>query len=212
VHAILVAIREWAQGVGGWGLFVIALLDSSFLSFPQVADALVLLQSARHPALMVFYAGVTTLGSVAGCFLLYGAGRRGGEVFLRRRFRKSHVDRALGLYQRFGMLAVIVPALLPPPAPFKLFVLLSGAAGLSPLTFGVAVGLGRGTRYFAQAWLAAAYGSHAADLVARYGTEVIGAIVAFTACGTLTWLVWRRWGRAAGESYAPGSDVVEAAD
>ncbi|HEX2311822.1 MAG TPA: hypothetical protein VHH91_14015, partial [Vicinamibacterales bacterium] len=86
MHALLDAIRQWAQGVGGWGLFVIALLDSSFLSFPQVADALVLLQSARHPAHMAYYAGVTTLGSLAGCFLLYGAGRRGGEVFLRRRF------------------------------------------------------------------------------------------------------------------------------
>jgi membrane protein YqaA with SNARE-associated domain len=212
VHALLDAIRQWAQGVGGWGLFVIALLDSSFLSFPQVADALVLLQSARHPALMAYYAGVTTLGSVAGCFLLYGAGRRGGEVFLRRRFRASHVDRALRVYQRFGMLAVIVPALLPPPAPFKLFVLLSGAARLSPLTFGVAVAVGRGTRYFTQAWLAAAYGTHAADFFARHTTEVIGALAAVTVCGLLTWLAWRRWGRAAAESYAPGSDVVEAAD
>ena len=51
MDALLDAIRHWAQGVGGWGLFVIALLDSSFLSLPQVADALVLLQSARHPAL-----------------------------------------------------------------------------------------------------------------------------------------------------------------
>jgi membrane protein YqaA with SNARE-associated domain len=212
VHALLEAIRQWAQGVGGWGLFVIALLDSSFLSFPQVADALVLLQSARHPALMAYYAGATTLGSLAGCFLLYGAGRRGGEVFLRRRFKALHVDRALGLYQRFGMLAVIVPALLPPPAPFKLFVLLSAAAGLNPLAFGVAVGLGRGTRYFAQAWLGAAYGSHAADLMARHGAEVIGALAVLTACGSVTWLAWRRWGRAAGESYAPGSDVVEAAE
>jgi membrane protein YqaA with SNARE-associated domain len=212
VHALLDAIRQWASGVGGWGLFVIALLDSSFLSLPQVADALVLLQSARHPAYMAYFAGVTTLGSVAGCFLLYGAGRRGGEVFLRRRFRASHVDRALRLYQRFGMLAVIVPALLPPPAPFKIFVLLSGAAGLSPLAFGVAVALGRGIRYFVQAWLAAAYGGHAADLFARHGGEIIGGLAALAACGALGWLVFRRWGRAAGESYAPGADVVEAAD
>jgi membrane protein YqaA with SNARE-associated domain len=212
VHALLDAIRHWAHGVGGWGLFAIALLDSSFLSFPQVADALVLLQSARQPTHMAYYAGVTTLGSLVGCFLLYGAGRRGGEVFLRRRFKASHVDRALRVYQRFGMLAVFVPATLPPPAPFKIFVLLSGAAGVSPLAFGVAVALGRGNRYFAQAWLAAAYGSHAADLFARYGSEGIGALVALTAGGVLACLAWRRWGRGAEGSYAPGSDVAEAAD
>jgi membrane protein YqaA with SNARE-associated domain len=213
VHALLDAIRHWAAGVGGWGLFAIALLDSSFLSFPQVADALVLLQSARHPDLMAYYAGVTTLGSLVGCFLLYGAGRRGGEVFLRRRFKASHVDRALRLYQRFGILAVFVPALLPPPAPFKIFVLLSGAAGVSPLAFGVAVALGRGLRYFAQAWLAAAYGNRAADVFARHGSEVIGALAALTVCCVLVHLAWRRRGRVPADApYTPGSDVVEATE
>ena len=116
---------------------------------------------------------MATLGSLIGCFVLYAAGRKGGEVFLRRRFKAAHVDRAFALYSRFGMLVVLVPALLPPPAPFKIFVLLSGAAGLSPLAFGLAVAIGRGVRYFAQAWLAATYGDRAGDLLARYGGEAI---------------------------------------
>src|SRR3954468_9064766 len=169
--AVLEAIRHWAVGVGGSGLFVIALLDSSVLSFPQVADALVLLQSARHPSSMAYYAAMATLGSLAGCFVLYAAGRRGGEVFLRGRFKATHVDRAFRLYRRFGMLVVLVPALLPPPAPFKIFVLLSGAAGLGPIAFGLSVLIGRGFRYFAQAWLAATYGDRAAELLTRYGGD-----------------------------------------
>jgi len=107
-------------------------LDSSVLSFPQVADALVLVQSARHPRYLLYYAGMATLGSLVGCFVVYAAGRKGGEVFLRRRFKAAHVDRGFALYRRYGMLVVLVPALLPPPAPFKIFVLLSGAAGLNP--------------------------------------------------------------------------------
>jgi membrane protein YqaA with SNARE-associated domain len=207
---ILDTIRQWALGVGGSGLFVIALLDSSVLSFPQVADALVLLQSARDPRYSLYYAGMATLGSLAGCFVLYAAGRKGGEVFLRRRFKAAHVDRGFELYRRYGMLVVLVPALLPPPAPFKIFVLLSGAAGLSPLAFGVAVAAGRGIRYFLQAWLAATYGDRAGELLARYGGEAVAVLAALTLVGALFYLLWRRRSPAAEDEYP--ADPVEAAD
>jgi membrane protein YqaA with SNARE-associated domain len=198
------------MGVGGSGLFLIALLDSSVLSFPQVADALVLLQSARHPQYMLYYAGMTTLGSLVGCFVLYAAGRKGGEVFLRRRFKGAHVDRAFGLYRRFGVLVVLVPALLPPPAPFKIFVLLSGAAGLSPLAFGLSVTIGRGVRYFAQAWLAAAYGERAGDFLARYGGEATAVLAALMLIGALAYLLWNRKGRVAADDYP--ADSLKAAE
>ena len=102
------------------------------------------------------------------------------------------MDRAFRLYRRFGMLVVLVPALLPPPAPLKIFVLLSGAAGLSPVAFGLAVVIGRGIRYFAQAWLAAVYGDRAADLLTRYGGEAIAALAVLTLVGCLVYVLWRR--------------------
>ncbi len=210
MSALLDAIRHWALGVGGSGLFLIALLDSSVLSFPQVADALVLLQSARHPHLMLYYAGVATLGSLIGCFVLYAAGRKGGEVFLRRRFKAAHVDRAFRLYRRFGMLVVLVPALLPPPAPLKIFVLLSGAAGLSPLAFGLAVVIGRGVRYFAQAWLAATYGDRAGEFLARYGGEAILVLTALIVVGGIGYVLWHRASREADDDYT--RKPAEAAD
>jgi membrane protein YqaA with SNARE-associated domain len=211
MSAVLGAIRHWALGLGGSGLFLIALLDSSVLSFPQLADALVLLQSARHPHYMLYYAGLATLGSTLGCFALYFAGRKGGEVFLRRRFKAAHVDRALRLYRRFGMFVVLVPALLPPPAPLKIFVLLSGAAGLSPLAFGVAVVVGRGVRYFAQGWLAATYGDRAGDFLVQYGGEAIVILTGLVIAAALGYLLWRR--RAASpddDDYIP--EPAEAAD
>jgi membrane protein YqaA with SNARE-associated domain len=207
---IVDTIRQWALGVGGSGLFVIALLDSSVLSFPQVADALVLVQSARHPRYLLYYAGMATLGSLVGCLGLYAAGRKGGEVFLRRRFKAAHVDRGFELYRRYGMLVVLVPALLPPPAPFKIFVLLSGAAGLSPLAFGLAVAVGRGVRYVGQAWLAATYGDRAGELLTRYAGETVAVLAAMTLTGVILYLLWRPKGPAAdGECPA---DPVEAAD
>ncbi len=180
MSGILATIQDWASELGGIGLFIIALLDSSFLSFPQVNDVLIILLSTKYPERMPYYAGMTTLGSLIGCYLLYFVARRGGEVFIRKRFKGRYVDRAIALYQKHGLLAVVVPSLLPPPVPFKVFVLLAGAASVSPVRFGVAVAIGRSIRYFGQGYLAVLYGERAADFMKAHGAE-IGIGLALTA-------------------------------
>jgi membrane protein DedA with SNARE-associated domain len=142
---------------------------------------------------MPYYAGMTTIGSLIGCYLLYGVARRGGEVFLRKRLKGRYVDRAITLYQRHGLMAVVVPALLPPPVPFKVFVLLAGAAVVSPVRFGIAVLIGRGIRYFGQGYLAVLYGEYAAEFMRSHGTAVgIGLGVAAILIGVLVVYVRRR--------------------
>ncbi|MGE3275441.1 MAG: YqaA family protein [Vicinamibacterales bacterium] len=190
--SLLTAIQQWAAGLGGVGLFVVAALDSSFLSFPQVNDLLIIVLSTKYPARMPYYAGMTTLGSLVGCFALYLVARRGGEVFLRKRFKAGLVDRGVALYQRFGLLAVIVPALLPPPTPFKLFVLLAGAAGVAPWQFLVAIGIGRGIRYFGEGWLAVRFGDQAVDLVKEHGVEAGLALAGLALVLGLTYYVVQR--------------------
>jgi membrane protein YqaA with SNARE-associated domain len=185
-------IQTWAAGLGGVGLLMIAALDSSFLSFPQVPDLLVIVLSTAYPQWMPYYAGMTTLGSLVGCFVLYLAARRGGEVFMRKRFKAHHVDRALGLYQRFGLLAVIVPALLPPPMPFKAFVLLAGVADVSPLKFLTAILIGRGVRYFGQGYLAVLYGERAVELIRAHGTEAGIALAALALMAGVVFYFIRR--------------------
>lgn len=193
MSGILTTIQEWATELGGIGLFVIALLDSSFLSFPQVNDLLIIVLSTKYPERMPYYAGMTTIGSLIGCFLLYGVARRGGEVFLRKRLKGRYVDRAIELYQRHGLLAVVVPALLPPPVPFKVFVLLAGAAAVSPIRFAIAVGIGRGIRYFGQGYLAVLYGEQAAEFMREHGTELgIGLAVTALAIGAAVFFLRRR--------------------
>jgi membrane protein YqaA with SNARE-associated domain len=172
VAKIVAAITAWATGLGGIGLFIIAALDSSFLSFPQVNDVLVMLLSAKYPDRMIYYAGMTTAGSLLGCYLLFAVARRGGEVFMRKRLKGAHVDRAMRLYQRFGILAVVVPALLPPPVPFKVFVVLAGAANVATWRFVVAIVIGRGIRYFGQGYLAVLYGEQAMEFMQAHGAEI----------------------------------------
>jgi membrane protein YqaA with SNARE-associated domain len=165
MHRLVAWVQASAVALGGPGLFLIAFLDSSFLSFPEVVDLLIIWLVTAHKHRVLYYALMPTLGSVAGCFALYLVGRKGGEAFLRRRFGERHVDRALALFRRHGVLTVAVSALLPPPVPFKPFVLVAGVAGVRPFDFLIAVSIGRGIRYFGEAFLALWYGERAAQFV-----------------------------------------------
>src|SRR4026209_486353 len=132
-----------AEQLGAPGLAIIAFLDSSFLSLPQVGDALIVALTIQHPERWLLYSAATTLGSTAGCFVLYTIARKGGEAFLRRRFSEAQIDRGLGLFRRHGLLAGIVPGMSPPPTPFKIFVLLHRLAGVRPVAVALG-GAGRG--------------------------------------------------------------------
>ena len=116
-------VQAFALSIGGPGLFLVAFLDSSFLSLPEINDILVIVMVIENKELMTYYASMATLGSVAGCLLLYGIGSRGGQPLLRKRFGGPRLERAMELSRKYGVLAVAVPAILPPPAPFKVVVL-----------------------------------------------------------------------------------------
>jgi membrane protein YqaA with SNARE-associated domain len=202
MRRILAWIQGFAESLGGPGLFIIAFLDSSFLSFPEVCDALIVLLTVQHRERMPFYALVTTLGSVAGCYALYAVGRKGGEAFLRKRFHARHVDRAMDTFRRYGMLAVIVPSLLPPPMPFKIFVLAAGVAGMRPFDFVIAVTIGRGVRYFGEGLVALWYGEQALTFL-HENARTVGlwlAIAVLVAGGAWVW--WKRRARRPGEGEA----------
>src|SRR6476469_8978200 len=185
-------LLNWVQGfalaLGGPGLFLIAFLDSSFLSFPEVVDILIIWFVTAHHERMVYYALLSTLGSMAGCFALYLLGLKGGEAFLRKRLSERHVDRALALFQRHGLLAIVVPSLLPPPFPFKPFVLAAGVARVRPFDFLLAVGLGRGARYFGEGLLALWYSEQAAVFVKNNAREVSLGLAAVVLAAGLGWI------------------------
>ena len=197
---MLKSFIAWLSGVavalGGPGLFAIAFLDSSFISLPQINDLLVVVMVLQDPAWMPYYAAMATLGSIAGCYAIYYLAEKGGEAFIRRRLKAGHVERALALYKRHGLLALMVPALLPPPAPFKLFVLMAGVAKVRPLQFVVAIGVARGARYLALGLLTIRYGKAAQELMQTHGRSVAlwlaGGIVLIA---VIWWLLQKRWSR-----------------
>ena len=186
----------WLYGsalvLGGPGLFAVAALDSSFISLPQINDLLVVLMVTQHKGWMLYYAGMATLGSVVGCFVIYYLAGKGGEAFLRKRTNPGRLDRTLALYRRHGLLALMVPALLPPPAPFKLFVLGAGLAGVRPVPFVVAIAVARGARYLALGVLAVYFGDAALELMRTRGREVALWVVAAILSGAAAWWWWAR--------------------
>ena len=191
MRRLLAWIQGFAESLGGPGLFIIAFLDSSFLSFPEVCDALIVLLTVRHPERMVFYALVTTVGSVAGCYSLYSVGRKGGEAFLRKRFHARHVDRAMAVFRRHGMLSILVPSLLPPPMPFKIFVLAAGVSGMRHLDFLIAVGIGRTIRFFGVGLLALWMGERAIAWIHENAATVGITLAVLIGIGAAV-TVWRR--------------------
>ncbi|MBI3048292.1 MAG: VTT domain-containing protein [Acidobacteria bacterium] len=180
-------IYGFALAIGGPGLFVVAFLDSSFVSLPQINDILVVLMVTKNKAWMPYYAAMATLGSIAGCYVIYYLAEKGGEAFLRRRLRAGHTERALAFYRRHGVLALMVPALLPPPAPFKLFVLMAGVAGVRPLKFVLAIVIARGLRYLALGVLAIWYGDLALELMRTRGRDVALWVAAFLVVAAVAW-------------------------
>jgi membrane protein YqaA with SNARE-associated domain len=193
VRSFISWVYGLALSLGGPGLFVVAFLDSSFISLPQINDLLVVLMVVRHKALMPYYAAMATAGSVAGCYVIYLIAERGGEAFLKKRLKEGHIERALALYKRHGVLALMVPALLPPPAPFKLFVLLAGVAEVRPLKFVTAIAAARGLRYVVLGLLAIRYGDSALELMRTQGRTVATWLaVLIVAAAVAWWLVTRR--------------------
>jgi membrane protein YqaA with SNARE-associated domain len=188
---------DWLKGFalawGGPGLFLIGFLDSSFLSFPEVNDLLIIWMVTQHKERLIYYALMATAGSVAGCLALYYVARKGGEAFLRRRFHERHVDRGLRLFQKYGLLVVIVPALLPPPAPFKIFVLLAGVAAIPVWQFVTAITVARGIRYGGEGLLAVIYGDRASVFLRDHAREAGLWLSGIALAIGLIWVVVKQW-------------------
>ena len=160
-------MSEYLITFGAVGLFAVALLDSTFVPLPSSADALMLLLTTAHPRWMVLYAFMATAGSALGCWILYLISRRAGHRALRR-FSEAKQKRVHELIERYDMAAVLVATLLPPPFPFKLFVITAGVFRFSLVRFMIAIVAGRAFRFLLEGYLAIRFGDEAKAILARY--------------------------------------------
>ena len=165
-------IAAFAGTLGAPGLFLISFLDSSVLTFPVINDLLLIELCIQHPVRMPIYASMAMLGSVLGCVLLYFIARKGGEAFFHRRAgTRGRVIRHW--VERNGFGGILVAALLPPPTPFKVFVLAGGVFRVPLWSFTSAIALARVFRYFGIGYLAIRYGADALPYLGQHKLQVI---------------------------------------
>lgn len=185
-------IVAFAGGLGAPGLFLISFLDSSVLTFPIINDLLLIDLSIQRPARMPLYASMAALGSLLGCILLYFISRAGGEAI----FHKKAGDDAHSIrhwVERNGFAGMLIAALLPPPTPFKVFVLAAGVLEVPLLSFASAIALARLFRYFGIGYLAIRYGADALPYLAHHKLEVTVFVIALvTVSYVLSRLLLRR--------------------
>ena len=178
----LTRLSEYLITFGAFGLFAVAVLDSTFVPLPSSVDALMILLSTTNPSWMVFYAFMATSGSALGCLILYLLSKRAGARALRK-FSEAKQRRVKNWIERYDVVSVLVAPLLPPPFPFKLFVVSAGVFRFSLVRFMLAIIVGRGFRFLLEGYFAVRYGAEAKEILAKYypwiGMGLVVGIVLF---------------------------------
>src|SRR6476659_7707327 len=174
-------------------MIVIGALDSSLLSLPEINDYLVVGRCFKDHTAVWYFPLFAATGSVLGCLLLYTIVRRGGQAVLRKRFNLQSIKRVERAYERFGFLAIGIPAILPPPLPFKIFVATAGALEYPRWKFLLTVMIARSLRYYVEGILAVYYGRRVLIFIRDNGIVVVSIVATLLLiAGLIYFLVKRR--------------------
>jgi membrane protein YqaA with SNARE-associated domain len=163
--------------LGFVGLFFVSIVDSSFvpLPLPGITDIMLVVLTARHANVVLLLIS-STAGSALGGYLSYRVGHTGGMAFLEKRVPPRIFNLVRDWMERHAILAVALPAILPPPMPLSPFVLAAGALRMSRKTFMTTFTLSRCLRHAIAIWLGIRYGRHVVrlwnQLFAEYATPI----------------------------------------
>lgn len=186
-------IVAFAGALGAPGLLLISFLDSSVLSFPVINDLLLIELSIQKPLRMPLYAAMAMIGSLLGCVLLYFIAKKSEEAFFHKK-AGQHAHAIRHWVENNGFGGMLIAALLPPPTPFKIFVLAAGAFEVPLASFASAIALARAIRYFGIGYLAIRYGDQALPYLAQHKLQVaVGVIVfALVSYGLSRLILWKK--------------------
>jgi membrane protein YqaA with SNARE-associated domain len=161
-------------------MVLVGALDSSLLSLPEVNDYITVARIANNPNEVYYFPLFPAIGSLIGCLVLYRIAMR-GEQFITKRFHPKHLDRVKELYRKWGLFALVIPALLPPPMPFKIFVASAGALGYPMGRFAAVIMIARMVRYYFWGILAFFFRDEVKKMIDWLGENllmVLGALIA----------------------------------
>jgi membrane protein YqaA with SNARE-associated domain len=182
----LLAVPLWhrLRHLGGIGLILLGLVDNSVIPVTGSMDVLTIWLAARHREPWLYYGLMATLGAVIGGYITYALARKGGKETMERKLSKKRAAQVTNAFERWGFAAVVIPALLPPPFPFLPFLVAAGAMQYSRKKFVGALVLGRGLRYFVEAYFGFHYGRSILRFFSQYYKPALAILIGLAVIGT----------------------------
>lgn len=161
--------------LGSWGVFGIAAIDAAFMGIPM--DPVVAGYVYANPSRFWIYSLMAAVGSALGSLVPYAIGRAGGELFLEKRIKKERLEALRNRFERQEFLALMIPAMLPPPTPFKLFVLAAGVFEMKIFLVFIAIAIGRFLRFMILSLLTIRFGPQVVHLAGSAISEHLPALL-----------------------------------
>ncbi|MBX7221444.1 MAG: VTT domain-containing protein [Blastocatellia bacterium] len=183
ITAWITAMTTWLLSFGIFGIFAVTLLDGAAVPTAGACDAALVLFAMNSPEKWWIFAVAAAVGSTIGSLMLYSMVQRAGERFLAK-IKPEKRQRIENLLGRFDVLTLIVASLLPPPFPFKPFIICASALKIQKLRFTIGLMIGRTLRYGIFSYLAMRYGPAATEIIKHNSLWV------FAGAGVLAIVIW----------------------
>lgn len=182
----------WAllKPLGAWGVLAVAALDGAFIGLP--VDAVVAGYVYQNPARFFFYVLMASVGSALGSIVIYVIGYKGGEELLRKRIPAQRFEKIHSAFDKHPFWALMFPAMLPPPTPFKLFALAAAVSEMGFWRFLLAIFSGRMVRFLMLALLTLKFGPDVVRLFGALFRKHYYVVMLVAAAALVAWLMRRR--------------------
>lgn len=188
------SIKHWLYRLGGVGLIGIALADNSVIPLPGSLDAFTILLSSGRKEYWWYYAIMATIGAVIGGYITYRLAKKGGKETLEKKIGKKRAEKVYKKFDKGGFWTVLIGSLLPPPFPIVPVLLAAGAMQYPRKHFLSALTIGRGIRFFVDAYLGYVYGKEILGFFSQYYKPVLLGLIGLAVVGGIGALIYyKHW-------------------
>lgn len=189
------ALWKWVLRIGGPGLILVGLVDSSVIPIPGGMDFFVILLTANHRAWWAYYGAFATAGAVLGGYLTYRLSQKGGKEELEKKISKQKAEKVYSKFEKGGFSTIVIGSMIPPPFPFVPVLMAAGVMQYPRKRFLPALAIGRGTRFFVVAYLGKLYGTAIVGWLARYYKPFLYVLITLGVLGGMSALYYFKWYR-----------------